>query len=482
MIKGLQILIAILFTAVFALSLPCIWLGVWPELDFIAYLSNWQIYGTVLSSIAIYVSVFAYIFGWNPQAKSLAWLRRVVIMQTLTKANSLLFLALSLFLLLGFESRYIYTFDKEYSKEIVSMIWAENYAGADRLIGEINGPPSEIAELFFINDSIRQQFFSTSQNANKELCRIYANYFSSRSLSFDRVWSMYLIKYAHASCMQVLENPKESIALYNDALHIARWISSNEERRTARKIATIYFHDTNGMSGIKGRKERLRTIIQLIGTDSNPTAQRMLGSSYYLLGEYAKASETWNDLVDTMGDGEELEKKKILNNISMAYIAQFQYSLAMKKVNEGISLAFDVNNEKERREQIRLLSTKTLTLVAQGKCEEARSIWDYRNSIRQQQLSKCTSLITTQVLSCNGDIAQKKQLIDSLLIGVGQAPESFIDFTEPALKSLVEQANTTFSNCYIGLKYPKDKVLAAVMKIISSNKANSADAKSRAAD
>lgn len=472
MIKGLQIVVAILFTVVFAVSLPCIWLGVWPELGFIGYLSNWQIYGTVLSSIAIYVALFAYVFGWNPQAECLAWLRRVVIVPTLTKTNSLIFLVLSLFLVLVFESKYIYTFDKKYSKEIVSMIWAENYAGADRLIGETNSPSSEIAELFFINDSIRQQFFSTSQNADKELCRVYANYFSYRNLNFERVWHRYLIKYAHASCMQVLENPKESIALYNEALRLSRWIGSNEERRTARKIATIYFYDTNGVSGIKDRKERLRTIIQLISKDSNPTAQRMLGSSYYLLGEYAKASETWNQLVETMGDGEVLEKKKILNNISMAYHAQFQYSLAIKKVNEGISLAFDINNEKERREQIRLLSTKTLTLVAQEKCEDARTTWDYRNSLRQQQLTKCTALITTIVLSCTGDIAHKKQFIDSLLIGVGQPPESFIDFTKPALKSLVEQANTTFSGCYLGLKYPKNKVLDTVMKIVSSNKAN----------
>mgnify|MGYP000344222346 CR=1 FL=1 len=217
----------------------------------------------------------------------------------------------------------------------------------------------------------------------------------------------------------------------------------------------------------------MRAIVQLLGTDSNPTAQRMLGTSYYLLGEYAKASETWNELLATMGKKDSIEKKKILNNISLAYNAQFQYSLAMKKVNEGLSILFDTNNEKERREQIRLLSTKTLTLVAQDNCEDARTIWDYRNSLKQQQLSKCTSLITTQVLSCNGAVGYEKELIESVLIGVGQDPDSFIDYTAPAMSSLIGQATTTFSSCYLGLKYPKEKVSGAVMRIISSNKTNS---------
>lgn len=466
----LQTLVLLLVTAVFAVSLPYLWLGVWPDLDFIQYLSNWQIYGTVLSSIAIYVGVIAYIFGWNPQAESLAWLRRVVILPALTKVPSLLLLILSLSSILVIESKFIYNFNKVYSKKIISMIWAENYAGADRLIGEANKSSSEIAELFIINDSIRQQFFSTSQNADKELCRIYTNYFSSRNVNFEGAWSRYLINYAHASCMQVLENPKESIVQYKKALRLARWINPDEERRTSRKIAAIYFYDSNGVSGIKDRKERLRAIVQLIGTDSNPTAQRMLGTSYYLLGEYAKASETWNELIATMSKDDDLEKKKILNNISLSYNAQFQYALAMNKVNEGLSIPFDTNNEKERREQIRLLSTKTLTLVAQNNCEDAVFTWNYRNSLKQQQLSKCTSLITTQVLSCNDAVGYEKELIESVLVGVGQDPESFIDYTAPAMSSLVEQADTTFANCYLGLKYPKEKVLNAVKRIISSNK------------
>lgn len=473
MIRLFQTLVLLLFTAVFAVSLPYLWLGVWPDLDFIQYLSNWQIYGTVLSSIAIYAGVAAYVFGWNPQAESLAWLRRAVILPALTKASTLLILIFVLAGILVVESKFIYHFDKEYSTNVVSMIWAENYAGADRLIGETNKTSSEIAELFFINDSIRQQFFSTSQNADKELCRIYANYFSSRNVNFEGAWPRYLIRYAYASCMQVLENPKNSIIQYKKALRLARWINPNEERRTSRKIAAIYFYDSNGVSGIKDRQERLREIVQLLGTDSNPTAQRMLGTSYYLLGEYAKASETWNELLATMGDNEGIEKKKILNNISLAYNAQFQYALAMKKVNKGLSILFDKNNEKERREQIRLLSTKTLTLIAQDNCENAKSVWDYRNSLKQQQLSKCTSLITTQVLSCNHAVGHEKELIESVLIGVGQDPKSFIDYTVPAMSSLVEQADTIFASCYLGLKYPKDKVSGAVMRAISSNKTNS---------
>lgn len=475
MVKTLQITALLLLTAVFFVSLPFTWLGIWPELDFFSYLSNWQIYGTFLSTIAIYTAVIAYIFGWNPQTQSLAWIRKNIIIPVLNKVSSLSFLVVLLIITLFFQAKFIYSFKNPYAEEIVSMIWAENYAGADRLIGQKSLPSSDIAQLFFVNDSIRQQFYSTSQNADKELCRIYSNYFSSRSLFFHNVWFQYLVNYAHASCMQVLENPKESIKLYNKALRLARWINPDEEKRTARKIATIYFYDSNGVAGIKNKEERLRKIIELVSTDANPTAQRMLGASYYMLGEYAKAVETWNDLLGSLGSDEILEKKKILNNMSLAYSAQFQYSLALNKANEGISLPFNTNNEKERRGQIRLLSTKTQTLLAQEKCSEALDVWNYRNTLRQQQLSKCTSLISTQVLSCNGGIGHEKKLLKSLLIGVGQDPDSFIDFTKPAIVSLVEQANTIFSGCYLGLTYPKQKVLSAVERLISSGQSNSLD-------
>jgi len=117
-----------------------------------------------------------------------------------------------------------------------------------------------------------------------------------------------------------------------------------------------------------------------------------------------------------------------------------------------------------------LLSTKTLNLLSQEKCKDAISTWEYRNSFRQQQLSKCTALISAQVLACDQELDQNNKLIESVLIGVGQDPGSFEDYTEAAIRSLADQANTTFSSCYLGLRFPKDKVLNGMLKVVSSNK------------
>lgn len=463
MMKKLQILVFVLFTFVFGLTPYYIWLGVWPELTLFEYLTKWQTYGTILSGTFFYFAIAAYLLGWNPQVAFLVWLRRVVIHPLLNKPSSLIFISIFLLILFVVEVKHVYEFDKNYSKDIVSAILSEDYDGADELIGKLNASSSEIELLSFINDSVRQQFLLTSQSADRETCQTYANDFSTRRVYFESVWSRYLIKLAHAACLQVLEDLKGAIYRYREAHKLAGWISPDEEKYALRRIATIYFYDSNGVSGIKDREERLRNIIQLLSTDASPTAQRMLGSSYYLLGEYAKTAELWTKYMDGLGNDKSLEKKKLLNNIAMAYQAQSQLNLARQKVEAGIAISYDENNERERREQVRLLSTKTLIQVEQGQCDEAEVTWSDRNSLSQRGLSKCASLITAQVLSCGSDAGREERLLRSLVQGVGQDCDTFIDYTESSLRGLVTQAGRTFRDCYLGLVFPERRILNTVI-------------------
>lgn len=462
MIKNLQIALLLLLTVAFAISVPTLWLGFSPELSLFLFLSGWQIFGTLTTTLAIYTGIIAYIFGWNPKGKALNWFRDHVLLKALHNVATLATINTGLLMLILLAASFLYGFRLPPNNSVVDAIYAENYAAADRELASIDMSHDRIAALFFVNESIRQQFFSTSQNADKDLCRVYLNYFSKTNQLFTPIWSRYMQTYAQASCMQVLENPKAAIEFYEQSRLYARWLGQEEERRTARKIATIYFSDNNGTAGISANKDRYRYIITLIGSDSNETAQRMVGSSYYLLGEYSKAIETWGILLSSIPATQLIERKKIINNIALAYTALHQNSLALIKVEEGLQLPFSESNENERREQIRLLSTKTLVELNGNSCISAKKSWDARNKLKQQDLSKCTSLISAQVLACGNDANNRSKIIDSLLIGVGQDPSSFRDHTTEALSAIIEQAEKTFADCYLGLRFNVNSVKQVV--------------------
>jgi tetratricopeptide (TPR) repeat protein len=463
MLKYLQIALLFLLSVAFAISIPTLWLGVSPELSLLSFLSGWQVFGSLTTTLAIYTGIIAYIFGWDPHSKALHWFRENVLLRSLHSVATLATVNVILLVFILLEASFLYGFFVSPNRSIVDAIYAENYAAADRELASVDIPGNRIAALYFVNDSIRQQFFSTSQNADKNLCRVYLNYFSRTNQIFTPIWHRYMQAYAQASCMQVLENPKAAVAFYEQSRLYARWLGPEEERRTARKIATIFFYDNNGAAGISAHSERYRYIITLIGSDSNETAQRMVGSSYYLLGEFSKAIETWETLLSSISTTQAIERKRLINNIALAYTALHQKSLALVKVEEGLQLPFSESNESERREQIRLLSTKTLVELNGNSCISARTSWDARNKLKQQDLSKCTSLIGAQVLACGNVSSNRSEIISSLLIGVGQDPSSFKDYTTEALSAIIEQAEKTFTDCYLGLRFDANSVKQAVL-------------------
>jgi tetratricopeptide (TPR) repeat protein len=463
--RNLQISIFSLITALFFLAIPTLWLGLRPNLSLVEFLSGWQIIGTFTTTVAIYAGIAAYIFGWNPQSRLSQWFREKFVLRLL---NGKPFLKISIAGLISINALcilFLYSFQKDDQPKITAHLLEGNYEAVDRELGSLEGSWSDISELFIVNDSIRQEFFSTSNNADASLCRLYTNYLTKRNHNFTRAWRRYFLLHAQASCVSVLENPVAALLLFEQAAEVSRWISNTERKRVNRKIANVYFRDHNNQAGLSSSEERYRKIIRLLGADSDPTAQRMVGSSYYLLGEYQKAAETWKLLLGSISPSDVIEGKKNRNNIALAYTAIHQHTLANEVVDAGVTLSFDEDNEKERREQIRLLSTKALVQLNRKECSGARTTWDQRNELRQQDLSKCTSLISAQVLACDVNIADSEAVLSALLIGTGQEPSTFSDRNELALSALVDQAKSTFSTCYLGLPFKEDNLRRVALSV-----------------
>ena len=220
-------------------------------------------------------------------------------------------------------------------------------------------------------------------------------------------------------------------------------------------VMACFFFETSSLAGPYG--------IELPSlSTSKEVAQRLVGESYYSLGEYSKAIETWEAMLLSLSTKQIAERKKTINSIALAYIALLQNSQALAKIEEGLRLQYSEKIDTERREQSRLLSTKASIELSSNLCSEASTTWDSKNILGYQETSKCRSLINAQVLSCSTSADNKGEIIDSLFIGVGQDPSSFRDNKPEALSAIIRQAEQMFKDCYLGLRFNSNNVKRAV--------------------
>ena len=453
--------IATIFLSVtaFFLGIVTVWMALFPELFFTEYLMRWEVAGTLVSITIAFLSLLASPF------RSLG----VQIRNGLAKRGPLSFLLIALVCVQAAGVDFVLRFDDPYATRITRSILDGNYVEADRELGSVDYSADKIAYLHMVNGAISQDFFSTNQSADENLCRVYVNYFQKRNVLFGTAWERYLGKYALASCARVLGSNADAIRMYQDAGRLARWIATDEERRAERRLAAVYLYDRQGTAGITDPAQRYRRVVDLLGTDSHPTAQRMRGSAYYLLGDFARATETWSKFLPSMPEDEAIERKMLHNNLAMAYAALKQFRLALDVVEEGISLPFDEDNQTERREQVRLMSTKALSLLADENCSRAESTWKLRNALTRQPLGSCSSLISAQIHACNGSLENQEQVLADVLVGIGQQPEEFRDRTEAALMALVDQAESAFASCYLGLTFDAGSVRSAMRTIVTGH-------------
>ena len=461
MTKFLQWLVFLLITAVSVAMAPYLWLGFSPERSFLEFLSGWQIIGLIGGIVAAYTTMVAFLFGWDPRVKFGAWVRSHLVLPLLLRKDRLIIICLVLVVILVVQLNFLIGFSQIANVDLKRLLEVEDFAAVDK---ELEDNRAEDRDYWFVvNDSMRQQFFSTSQNADENECRNHLQYLESSSLSFKPAWHRFFAFFAMASCRQVLDDPRKSLEHYYAAASIARFLDGDDVKLINRKIAAVYLYDSDQQTDIADDKQRYNKIITLVAEDEGYTAQRILGSAYFFLGEFLRAAEIWNKSLVKEIDLPPIERKKLLNNISIAYSKAYQLQLAINKAREGADIPFETDSEVERREQVRVLSTLSGALLAAGHCDQANINWDSRNELKLQDLSQCTSLFEVQIRACQKPIKDYESFLASLLFGVGQDPSSFIDRTPESLNSLVQQAELKYTECYLGLTFNTEQVSEAAL-------------------
>jgi tetratricopeptide (TPR) repeat protein len=467
MLVLLQVIALAGLSLLFAAFILATWLGFFPEEDFLEFVKQTGTILPLIGLLTVYSSLLALILGWKPNLAIIDWFRSRIIVPTFTQIRPLSVLILFAFASFVAAIQFAFSFQEKHHAEILEAVASENFARADRLISSSALSAERTADLYIFNESERQLYFKSTGDPDTIKCQLYYTYFKNRRHAFQPAWMRYVFHVSEAACLNVLDDPKQAITQYQRALKLTKWLGPDQARLTSRRIAAIYLRDKRGLSDIPDEATRSRRILALLATDPEDTAIRMRGAALYSLGEYSKAAQEWEKAVNMVKPQDDLEKKKLINNLALSYLRIGQSSLALTRVNTGLALPYDVQNEAQRREQVRLLSTKVEVLKNQNQCPSALDVFEEREKLKRQDRSPCTALLEARIRACMPDSSENKtKLFGALLFGVGQSAASFVDFTKNALSALVKQSAAKFEGeCYVGLAYGQEAVERAVLSL-----------------
>jgi len=464
MLVLLQCTVLTLLSLVVVVGIVACWLGLAPELDFFFFLKHSEVILPIFGVAAFLFSLIAYILGWNPTQRLLQRIRSSVVIPVFTSLVTLSTTTIVLIGLLATEATFLLSFSRPVAQEIISHLLAGDFAETDRRIAGSTLSSQRIADLTLVNDSLRQIHFKTTGDPDSDVCRVYLSYFSARRHAFQPVWWRYLYGHAIAACLEVTGNMNAAAARYRLNVQLARRLSVVETRRAWRRIAAFYLRDSGNQADIRNKTDRLNRVLAILATDPDITAKRMRGAAHYLLGNISEAVRVWAELLDSLPDSERMERKMLLNNSALGYAALKQYDRAMEFTGKGLDIGFANDNEAERREQIRLLATKAILNLQVGECAEARSAWNERRLLKEQDQSPCTALIGAQIMSCSSAQNEHEKITDLLIFATGLTATADVNPTEEVLTKLVDQAARKFTHCYSGLDFDVNSVIKAVSR------------------
>ncbi len=468
MLLFLQSTVLCLLCLVTILGVWASWLGLSPEVDFLSFLTKTGVFFPLLGFLAFIASLITYLLGWDPTQRVLQWFRVAVVIPVFTSIVMLCVTAVGILGLLAVASMFLWNFDRPVIQEVIVHLRMEDYAQTDRSIAGSKLPSSRIADLTFINDSLRQAHFNTTGDPAPDLCRVYLSYFEARRHAFQPVWWRYLYGRAIAACQEVTGDQNAALDTHRTNVKLARWLKAEEVRRAWRHIAAFHFRDSGRQTDISDKHDRLTKVLEILATDPDITARRMRGVAQYLLGNYAEAIKIWTALIDDLREGNKIERKRLLNSSAMAYGALDQHQLAIGAANKGLNIDFSTTDEAERREQIRLLATMAILKLGTDECEDARTAWDKRERLKRQNPSPCGALIAAQIMSCGPLPSEQEEIIDLLRLGTGLKAATVVGPTSTALTKLLDQASRKFAQCYIGLDFDAELVKKAVTRLPAS--------------
>ena len=482
----LQLGFFVFIFVIYILSFFLLWLGFYPGDVFAEIVSKWALVTPFVALLAPLLSFVVFVLGYDPRV---TWLQRIrVYLLSLLQATRPLVVTLSILLLIAvIHGLWLSRLLARPAGESFRLLMNGDFERAAELAEgkEASYRSARLIWLVAEAEIEAKRKLSTSDNPT-EMTALQKE-LSMLDTSFAPLWHRYLARYGLgrlAFCRKDLDG----IDLHFErAARMSRWFDSSMPESTKRAQAENIFSLSREEADSARSKQYVEKAKMILQDDFSIPSQRLLGSIYYVEGDFGGAFRTWQAILDrdiqTRKRGLELpdsvERKKLQNNMALARLQQSQPSAALKVVEKGLLEPWDGNLEPQRTEQVRLLSTKVLCLLALNRPADALKVFEDRTQIsdqlRDEGVTTGSLLLKANILAANwrlmaGSNPNRKKAAEEILhcLLLAQDPKrdvhAFTDHSTKAYGGLIAEVKTLWR--WNGIIFDENGCKQAIFSLI----------------
>lgn len=481
----LQILCLILAGLVYVFAFLLTWIGLFPQDELPALLARWSVAAPFVAVSMPFLVFVVFILGYDPRTKWLVLLRRFFLLCVETRRA--IYLSMGVLAAINvIEGVILMRILAPPVLESMSFLLKSDFENAVKA-AEAEEPTHRSAKLIRLvaeAEMLAKRRLSTSDSPTEaEALRHELSQFDG---PFESLWLRFMAQRGLAK-LAFCRKDIDGMALhFTRAEGIARWIGVLQSQKQAH--AGALFSLSKDENDPNKAKELLDRAEKIALSDPSIVGQRILGNIYYTKGDYGGAYRIWKALLDRnqsdvsrgLAMPDTIERKRLNNAIALARLKQSQPVFALEIVDVALGESWNSENEEHRTEQVRLLSTKILCLLALGRSEDALNVFEERRNVSRQLsgegITTGSYLLKANILSAkwrmmspNDPMRHKiaEEILNVLLLAQDAKRDirSFKDYNRESFIGLVNDVATLWR--WDGIAFDKDGCAMAILSLVA---------------
>jgi len=486
----LQVTFFILLGIVYLLGFLLTWVGFYPVEDFGSVISKWSLTTPFVALFFPFIVFIVFALGYDPRVSLLRALRGRLLKVLLSIRMLIIACVILLLICLAqFASlnRIFYTpsgdqflayMDGDFTNVLLEKGASLDAARIDRLL------------WLATQSEIEARRRNSSSNDLTEIAALREE-LPGYDSPFDPIWYRFLANYSLGKIAYCRADVVALENFFDHAESLSKWLNDPAlVSSCAFAKSQAYFSLARAETDQGTSDSYMNRAIEVANTQTTISSQRLLGAIYYTQGKFGDAANTWGALLQRdAADNERgleipgfIEKKKLCNNIALARLNQSRYNGALQIVGQGLNEIWDDTIDEHRTEQVRLMATKVLCLLALNRPHDALITFEERSNIsvqiQEEGLSSGSALLKANIhaaiwrslpLGDEQRDATAQEVLNLLLLAQNSQFEGdqLVDHTEAAYKGLVSEVASRWR--WDGIKFNAVGCEKAILSLLPAS-------------
>lgn len=460
------------------------WIGLFPQDELSGLLTRWSVV-TPFAAVAMpFLAFVVFVLGYDPRTKWLVFLRHYLL--TCLQTTKALYLSLAVLTAINvIEGAMLIRSFSPPAAESMKPLLNSDFENAVKIAEaeESTQRSAKLIRLVADAEMLAKRRLSTSDSPTEAAA--LRNELAQFDGPFEPLWQRFLAQRGLAKVAFSRKDVDGMALHFTRAEGIARWIDAPGTEKQAH-AAALFSLSRDENDPVKAR-ELLDKAEKIAQSDPSIFGQRILGNIYYTKGDYGGAYRIWKALLDRdqndvsrgLAMPEAIERKRLSNAIALARLKQSQPKYALEVVEAALKESWSSENEEHRTEQVRLLATKMLCLLALGRPDDALIVFEERLNVSRQLsgegITPGSYLLKANVLSekwktMAANDPTRRQAAEEILrvLLLAQEPKrdlrAFKDYKRESFIGLVNDVATLWR--WDGISFDKDGCIEAILSLL----------------